>query len=824
MRARTPLLALVLLALAPPAVAYHVGTHARITLNAFQRSALLTDPTLLPNLGLPSLRYTQLGSSYYDVSGGLAITRDTFDYDYDHGKFPDPGVRNLVQGWMMRGAVREDDANPPFSWFLGLFGESSPLDAPNNINRFCNHFFDPLHATDGTNGGLSDLSGLLACGFSSRPSLQWASGSRDPLVPPSGVLEESARANHFTVRDAREAMWRALTGYDRDLVNKVATNGADRKAYWATTFRALGDVLHLNQDLAQPQHTRNEAHPISYYEQYVETRATRALLVRVTPAGTKATFQRPDLVYDGYATPRFRAWTRYWTTAIGEGSLSGRGLADYSSRGFFTMGHMWGDTTYPLPASNPALYTPQFVDESGVRKEYSAGPVNDTYAGTATTVKALRRSVFSELGGLTKFDTLDEHVFDEHASVLIPRAVGYSAGLLDWFFNPRLELSLPDEGAYAVVDHSGSGTQGFTQLLLKVKNVSPPLVEGASSDPQSLLGGTAVAVVKFHRNNCFRADLAGEYDADATQVQVCRENAGTEPIEFDDTAERIVVSKKATLALDAGATRAMKFDFSADPIPLYATDVSIQVVYRGPVGADASTADQDVVVVGTKDVSEPSYFSYFNASDYIAIGGKVYTRDVVAASQTLLGLVQPRACVTGSAGSFRLRDDCLLPFDLSMQLSFADLADPTVTVDTMPKRRYLRFVFLTDPAPPPAAARAPYARTAAARPKLRMSLSAGKHALATLSQRSVCYPLDPFDVDPGENQLLYDTDPPTYHSLRTSKLRGIRGYFQVSCVIDGDGTPPGSPDDRDTAMSDLDKAGAEGMPFAVTVKSAFIAP
>ncbi len=34
-----------------------------------------------------------------------------------------------------------------------------------------------------------------------------------------------------------------------------------RHAYRATTFRALGDVLHLVQDMGQPQHTRNAAHP-----------------------------------------------------------------------------------------------------------------------------------------------------------------------------------------------------------------------------------------------------------------------------------------------------------------------------------------------------------------------------------------------------------------------------------------------------------------------------------------------------------------------------------------------------------------------------------
>ncbi|BCO30781.1 hypothetical protein TspCOW1_08840 [Thiohalobacter sp. COW1] len=60
-----------------------------------------------------------------------------------------------------------------------------------------------------------------------------------------------------------------------------------RKAYWATTFRALGDVLHLIQDMAQPQHTRNDLHNTDYghgervYEKYTNARVLRQALTCV---------------------------------------------------------------------------------------------------------------------------------------------------------------------------------------------------------------------------------------------------------------------------------------------------------------------------------------------------------------------------------------------------------------------------------------------------------------------------------------------------------------------------------------------------------------
>ncbi len=61
-----------------------------------------------------------------------------------------------------------------------------------------------------------------------------------------------------------------------------------RKAYWATTFRSLGDIVHLIEDVAQPQHTREDPHSgdcwdiasgvvghASFFERYLEARITQ---------------------------------------------------------------------------------------------------------------------------------------------------------------------------------------------------------------------------------------------------------------------------------------------------------------------------------------------------------------------------------------------------------------------------------------------------------------------------------------------------------------------------------------------------------------------
>ncbi len=144
------------------------------------------------------------------------------------------------------------------------------------------------------------------------------------------------------------------------------------------------------------------------------------------------------------------------------------------------------------------------------------GTVYDSYTKSASSpVKMTRKSTWLEAveaaGVLAPFPfyVLDPAIYDERAALLLPRAVAYSAGLLDYFFNGRLRISLPDEGAYALADQATSA--GFTVVRLKLTNATPPLQDDGVSVPQNLYNGTAVAIVKYHRNTCYRADLNGEY-------------------------------------------------------------------------------------------------------------------------------------------------------------------------------------------------------------------------------------------------------------------------------------------------------------------------
>jgi len=56
------------------------------------------------------------------------------------------------------------------------------------------------------------------------------------------------------------------------------------------------------------------------------------------------------------------------------------------------------------------------------------------------------------------------------------------------------------------------------------------------------------------------------------------------------------------------------------PIPVEATDVYLQVVFRGKLGAE-----EDAIAVGFKDISEPTPFDVFNNMDKICLNGSWFT-------------------------------------------------------------------------------------------------------------------------------------------------------------------------------------------------------
>lgn len=723
-----------------PAGAYEITTHALITSKAFDASVLNpSDPkTIVPALGFDRLDmdypFSYLGTSsstpYRDevAAANPADHVPVYGADYDRSiqeqerkvfntltnrgyLSTSEGGENRVRAWLMRGAIREDDNDGRFLgfWFTGDARDPDPF---GNTPRATRHFYDPVYDR------AYDYPSTCA-EYTCVRSVVWAIGRTDPLHPAADA-DDTTRRNHFTWQDSRNNLWWALTlkrdvasdGYD---FGDAVRDGDERTIRMATAIKALGHVIHLLEDTAQPQHVRNDAHAppaVVYliapsegttdaaYEAYTDYRVVRDFDLATEPQASGNPLRRmvggdlPTLnnlatvrlgvgnTYPGGgASVQFSTAAKFFSTNAVEtgtdvGSLrSRRGLADMSNRNFFSSATLPGfrecqpagmpgcvptvGPTYPLPIND-------MVDASYTRVPTSTGlglRVRDRLVYTAEFTQPLSDAVAptydQSIGSLAayggKVPLVTESIWQDlipdslgsyreelgttltynnmryMADVMLPRAVGYSAGLINHFFRGRLEVSPIDQDMVAVLNQGephtvdGSGYPrktaspaqvfGFEKVRLRVRNTTEDISESGTGAivPQSTGGAGArlVAVARYHRNECYAQDLSGERTKDFS-------GAVAEPTCSGRSARSVIqeISVSATLTVAPGeldtATPIEKlFDFSSDPIPVNATDLFITVAYRGKLGDEA-----DGIALGTYDVSEPTFVSFWNNTDY----------------------------------------------------------------------------------------------------------------------------------------------------------------------------------------------------------------
>lgn len=422
--------------------AYELMTHAKVSGRAFDTSERVR---------------------MYLEDVGIKVS-DLFDRESAEGRESTvfAGFRNTgtLRGWMTAGAIREDDFQPHP-------GCRQPLNPPSAMDRPLNHFFDVQRG----GRGLTVLG--LERGF---PAPDWALGlqGRGP----------DDTQNQFSVLDARVHQLRSLTAPTRD----------ERDRNTALLFRTLGHVIHALEDMGQPQHTRNDPHAgcfqfiageHSWFEDYMETRARGiAFRARSLPS--------PPLLLDGYSPVGFRAYRDYWANP----TLSG--LADFSSRNFLSAGTNLGRNCdgLPEPPCSPDAYGQREVTISALT--ISGTPLTgtvrlfnrrmrDPVTGAMVTtrdpvtgeitedVSVTSRSVWDqhlETRGLFPLFSLNTLNYDSISDVLLPRAVGYSAGLLDHFFRGKLDVDLvpadPNDPSVVRVSGANASTdvlQGGTLTL-----------------------------------------------------------------------------------------------------------------------------------------------------------------------------------------------------------------------------------------------------------------------------------------------------------------------------------------------------------------------
>jgi len=688
--------------------AYEVDTHAVMSQVAFGRSVLASPdvadrlgwsryptpapfrpPSANPDTFFTGDRYVDLTQALWTQSGQAGFA-DRLAGVYERNQMP-AGYRGAsgidpvdYVAWLMRGAIREDDL-PTSAYRREPPPDSDPY---GSFFRVFNHFYDPIN--DRALTVLAPCATIQTDGSDCVRSSDWAMGatgvaSLGVAMPPAA---NPSRRNHFSWADGREAMWCGLT-YRRSQVSPQR-DAATRRLCWATTLKSLGNVLHLVQDGAQPQHVRNDRHnPVEdvesldlagfqtafgnifatsiarrTFENYTNWRATGG--EEIGGAGSEETAFRsmfttvsttapPLVLSNGYPIPRFAQPIDYLTTrgrtsnnTIGSVN-SRRGMADFANRNFFSEGTLFS-TEFPLPPpsdSDPGWVvvntTPVPVPGRGsyTEREFRWAPsdavapgfIDPALASTGGRIPLARESMWKEFtqGGVSTSTTqgIPLDYYRQHADVLIPRAVAYSAGLIDFFFRGELEVSEPsssllstlDQGTPHTVDANGYPRRtdngqvlGFTSLRLRVRNLTPDISESGTGRAVAQLAsdGRIVAVARYHRNLCYRADLTGELTniRPGGQISV---PSGCAPSQLRTNYEELSVSAPITIAnqLDQSQASGFVFDFAADPIPVNATDLRVQVVYRGWLGEE-----RDGIAVGLLDVPEPFWIVGLNMTDY----------------------------------------------------------------------------------------------------------------------------------------------------------------------------------------------------------------
>jgi hypothetical protein len=491
--------------------------------------------------------HQQLSQAAFDVSGLASTLRE------GHGIFPADtfGGRSTLfkytrltpLAWIAKGARDEDWAGRPI-----------------------NHFYDPYH----------DIP--LGIG----------------VKAPDWALEDGGDllGQDYSYKDARDAFYRALTARD------PATH--DREL--GHTFYALGHVIHLIQDMAQPQHTRNDKHPDfippkkSWMEMYIERLAVSRHLnslfrLNVDPASVPNVARVRDL----------------WVTGIGD-QMTGFGMSTFSNANFVSAGTNFTALRpfatadfFPRPVldlNNVSTLSPTDTCKDGAQAPgfltFYGNGIDDPVAGRLDNPRMTTYSFFDQYliaQGRRPIFALNCFNLDTAATILLPRAVSFSAGLLKYFFRGRLEIASPDRYVYGLAAFQPGNTGSFTKLRFRVRNITPNEEAGP---------GLMSAVVRYRVPVDSAANLI---DAPLADI----------------SGPRFAISRPLEAVTPTSSFQEFVFDFTQDPIPTNSADLFLTVVFKGSLGQEA-----DAVMVGGKNLYEPDPLDKANGTDYQCFQGEIF--------------------------------------------------------------------------------------------------------------------------------------------------------------------------------------------------------
>jgi hypothetical protein len=419
------------------ATAYEQATHVILTEKSVSGSVLSLDAQLLEQLSLPA----NLGLTTLNCTSTAAL------------------------------------AEASCVAFQGAFDEDQ-------IPRMANHFFDYQNS----GGALTDFLFTPLCSPFT-PSPQWilaGLGQGSCLYGITYAYDNSAVPTGIGVK---QSYYRALT----------ESTLAARQQQTLNLFLSLGHVLHHLQDMAQPQHVRNDNHCNPNFS----GDSLDPLTVLLANAGLCVAAGQPyaPSAYEAYVAQPGRARsvaapvnlalpspipfnlpTDFWTSA--------KGIPAFTSMNFFSAGTNLQEITAGIYETSRGELIPGYSDlvatasiSSYLTQYYN---LRDPLTGTPTTHPATAQSALKALFpglpfGLAGFK-LTPLIYADQMQTLLPQAMKYSEYFIDYLFRGSISATLDSSGNLTITNKSTTNealSNGSFTLYADASGVRSPVASCA---------------------------------------------------------------------------------------------------------------------------------------------------------------------------------------------------------------------------------------------------------------------------------------------------------------------------------------------------------
>jgi hypothetical protein len=210
-------------------------------------------------------------------------------------------------------------------------------------------------------------------------------------------------------------------------------------------FRALGQVVHLIQDASVPEHVRNDQHLISAVPVLGSFEYEPWVLGHINPLNfSAAAFSFPA----NFLLRNFWDTDTYVDSSLEQGPFIG--LAEYTSYNFFSEDTIFTET-YPHTDKHYFPHPRKGITNAALIEEIAEdGQKDQVYYVHGYQANLLASYSYLEIY-IPPFTVIegwrynrDSNVYEEYAGRLIPQAISYSAGLLDYFFRGKLSIETVD--------------------------------------------------------------------------------------------------------------------------------------------------------------------------------------------------------------------------------------------------------------------------------------------------------------------------------------------------------------------------------------------